>query len=62
MRYQANIGQNMAWAEIRTILARLVWYFDMTLEEESAQWENQKVFVLWDKPSLMVKLTARTKL
>jgi hypothetical protein len=50
----------MAWAEIHIILARLVWNFDMELQEESANWgERQKVYVLWDKPSLMVKLKPR---
>jgi len=50
----------MAWAEINSILARLVWNFDMELQEESAHWgEKQKVYILWDKPSLMVKLRAR---
>ncbi|KAF1847911.1 benzoate 4-monooxygenase cytochrome P450 [Cucurbitaria berberidis CBS 394.84] len=56
------IGQNLAWAEIRTILARLVWHFEFELESESQDWEHQKVFVLWQKPSLMVRLKARTAL
>lgn len=53
------IGQNLAWAEIRTILVRLVWHFEMELEDDSVNWGNQKVFILWQKPSLMVRLTAR---
>lgn len=53
------IGQNLAMAEIRTILARLVWHFDFTLEDNMANWEHQKVFILWEKPSLMVRLTGR---
>lgn len=53
------IGQNLAMAEIRAILARLVWHFDFSLEENMHNWEDQKVFILWEKPSLMVKLTAR---
>ena len=56
----SNVQQSMAWAEIRSILARLIWNFDMDLLEESANWADvQKVFVLWDKPSLMVKLRPR---
>jgi cytochrome P450 len=55
------IGQNLAWAEIRTILARLVWHFDMELMDESRDWvEGQKVYFLWYKPALMVKLKARS--
>ncbi|KAF2023284.1 cytochrome P450 monooxygenase-like protein, partial [Setomelanomma holmii] len=54
------IGQNLAWAEIRTILARLVWNFDMQLQDVSRNWEKgQTSFVLWSKPSLMVKLHKR---
>jgi cytochrome P450 len=53
------IGQNLAWAEMRTILARLVWNFDMELLPESEGWdEGQKIYVLWHKPPLMVKLKA----
>jgi cytochrome P450 len=53
------IGQSLAWAEMRTILARLIWHFDMEAVDTSTSWEKQKVFVLWEKPSLMVRLTAR---
>jgi len=41
------------------ILTRLLWHFDMELLDASRDWEQQKAFVLWSKPSLMVKLKAR---
>ena len=44
---------------MRSILARVLWHFDMELCEESRDWANQKVFILWDKPALNVRLTAR---
>ncbi|KAH7071327.1 cytochrome P450 monooxygenase-like protein [Paraphoma chrysanthemicola] len=53
------IGQSLAYAEIRTILARLMWHFDFEMSDEIRDWEKQRIFVLWDKPSLMVKLKAR---
>jgi cytochrome P450 len=53
------IGQNMARAVIRTILARLMWHFDFELLDESRDSEKQKVFALWSKPSLMVNLKVR---
>jgi cytochrome P450 len=53
------IGQSLAWAEIRAILARLVWHFDFEMMDTSRDWEKQKVFILWSKPSLMVKLKVR---
>jgi cytochrome P450 len=57
--YRNCIGQNLAWAEMRTILARMAWNFDMELLDVRKDWKKQKAFVLWSKPSLMVKLTVR---
>ncbi|RYO89206.1 hypothetical protein DL766_003612 [Monosporascus sp. MC13-8B] len=52
------IGKNLAYAEMRLILAKIVWNFDMVLEDDSRDWlEDQKSYVLWDKPSLNVRLT-----
>jgi cytochrome P450 len=53
------IGKSLAWAEIRTILARLVWNFQFEMVDKNRDWGRQKEFILWDKPSLMVRLTAR---
>lgn len=53
------IGQNLAWAEMRMILVRLTWHFDFEMLDESKDWEKQKVYTLWTKPSLMVKLKDR---
>ncbi|CAI6306923.1 unnamed protein product [Periconia digitata] len=55
------IGQAMAWSEIRTILARFIYNFDVELHDPatSSDWDNQKVFILWAKAPLMVRLTAR---
>lgn len=52
------IGQNLAIAEMRHILARLVWKFDMVLANGSENWlVKQKNYLLWDKPNLNVHLT-----
>jgi hypothetical protein len=48
---------SLAYAEMRLIAAKLLWSFDMTLEESSAGWEIQKSFNLWEKNPLMVKLS-----
>lgn len=56
------IGQNFAWAEMRSILARLIWNFEMELCPESEQWDQgQKVHFVWVKPPLMVNLKARSE-
>ena len=53
-------SHSLAYAEMRTILARMLWNFDMELCEVSKDWNKQRIFLLWEKPALMVKLTERT--
>ncbi|KAJ5309062.1 hypothetical protein N7508_004441 [Penicillium antarcticum] len=53
------IGRNLAYVEMRIILARMIFNFDMELEQPGHNWLEQDCFLLWDKPSLMVKLTPR---
>ncbi|KAF4878119.1 Cytochrome P450 monooxygenase aclL [Colletotrichum siamense] len=54
------LGKNLAWAEMRMILAYLVWNFDLELQSDSQGWiERQKVFMLWEKPDLNVKISRR---
>ncbi|RDW60756.1 hypothetical protein BP6252_12139 [Coleophoma cylindrospora] len=56
------IGRNLAYAEMRVIIARLIWNFDMELSQESMNWmESLKIFGLWEKLPLMVKLTPRAR-
>jgi cytochrome P450 len=50
---------SLAYAEMRLILAKLLFSFDLELVDKERQWmRDQKVFTLWDKPSLMVRLKA----
>ncbi|TQS33634.1 hypothetical protein Golomagni_06013, partial [Golovinomyces magnicellulatus] len=54
------IGQNLAYAEMRLILARLAFRFDFELCEESKDWlRGQKNFLLWEKPDMFVRLKER---
>jgi hypothetical protein len=39
------------------MLARLLWRFDLELMADSLEWDKQRVFVLWEKGELNVKLT-----
>ncbi|TVY33841.1 Cytochrome P450 monooxygenase [Lachnellula subtilissima] len=51
------IGRNLAYAEMRLILARLVWNFDVELAEESRDWmKNPRVFLVYEKRPLLVHL------
>ncbi|KAH8694348.1 hypothetical protein BGZ61DRAFT_352880, partial [Ilyonectria robusta] len=46
-----------AYAEMRLILARIIWNFDLELVEESKNWmKDQHMFILWEKGPLMVRL------
>lgn len=51
------IGRGLAYMEAKVTLARMVWGFDMELMPESLDWSKQKVFLLWEKRPLYVKLT-----
>ncbi|KAL2266034.1 hypothetical protein VTJ83DRAFT_5386 [Remersonia thermophila] len=51
------LGKNLAYAEMRLILAKVLWHFDLELLPESRDWNKQKIFVVWEKGALNVKLT-----
>lgn len=51
-----SLTSSLAYFEIRSILARVLWNFDMELEEDSQGWTEQKEYTLWDKPPLWVRL------
>ncbi|OJJ87319.1 cytochrome P450 [Aspergillus glaucus CBS 516.65] len=53
------IGKNLAYAEMRVILARMLWNFDLKICEESNNWNKQRTFTLWEKSPLMVQLRLR---
>lgn len=53
---------SLAYAEMRLIFARLLWTYDIELMPESENWNDQKIFALWEKKELKVKLTKRVGL
>ncbi|OLN87387.1 Isotrichodermin C-15 hydroxylase 21 [Colletotrichum chlorophyti] len=54
------IGLNLAYAEIRMILAKILWHFDISITPDNYDWINrQRIYTLWEKPPLMVNLTPR---
>jgi averantin hydroxylase len=51
------IGRNLAYAEMRLILAKVLFNFDLELDEgKTGQWLDQKVYILWEKNPLWVRL------
>ncbi|OJJ47271.1 hypothetical protein ASPZODRAFT_151782 [Penicilliopsis zonata CBS 506.65] len=53
------LGKNLAYAEMRVILAKVLWNFDLSLQPECANWNQQLSFTFWSKGPLMVKLKPR---
>lgn len=54
------IGRNLAYHEMRLIMAKLLWNFDMELDPRSEGWtEALRTFVIWEKSPLLVRLKAR---
>ena len=53
------LSRSLAYAEMNLILARLVFEFDLQLDDEEIDWMDQRVFTLWEKSSMMVRLRAR---
>ncbi|KAK7427044.1 hypothetical protein QQZ08_006471 [Neonectria magnoliae] len=57
------LGKNLGYAEMRLILARLLWNFDFELvDPKDKDWiYDQPMYGLWEKPPLKVHLTHRNK-
>jgi cytochrome P450 len=53
------LGRNLARAEILLIMAKVLWYFDLKLEENRTgdDWFNQKIWGVWFKNPLWVSLS-----
>ncbi|KAH7006917.1 cytochrome P450 [Ilyonectria destructans] len=55
------IGKNLAYAEMRLILARMIWNFSLELDPRSEGWmEKNILYFLWEKPMLFIRLVPRT--
>jgi Cytochrome P450 len=50
---------SLAYTEMKLMLARVLYDFDLELAEESKDWHKQKVYTLWEKGPLLVKVTER---
>ncbi|KAF9870881.1 hypothetical protein CkaCkLH20_11553 [Colletotrichum karsti] len=54
------IGKSMAYAELRIVLAKLLWNFDLELVDSSEDWvRQQKIYLIWQKVPLMAKCRPR---
>ncbi|PLB51299.1 cytochrome P450 [Aspergillus steynii IBT 23096] len=52
-------GQNLAWLELRLILANLLWRYDIYTPPgvELPEWESQGIWWFWDKKPTMVRFS-----
>ncbi|KAL9122769.1 MAG: hypothetical protein Q9187_000686 [Circinaria calcarea] len=54
------IGKTLAWAQLRIVLAKIVWNFDMeAMEGRKLDWMRQKTFIVVQKEEMMVRLKMR---
>ena len=53
------IGRNLAYHEMRLILAKILWHFDLELSENCCNWDRQRIIMVWEKPPLNVILKPR---
>lgn len=53
------VGQNLAWMELRLVLARMIWNFDISLPTGSPELELEswKTYRVWEKEPIEVVLT-----
>ena len=54
------MDDSLAYAEMRFILARMMWNFDFQIAEESRDWaEGLRSWLVWEKRPLQVFLRPR---
>lgn len=51
------MGQTLAWAQMRMILVKLLWNFEIKATPDTVQWHQQKIYWAWDKGPMMAKIT-----
>jgi cytochrome P450 len=51
------IGRNLAYAESRLILSKVLYNFDLELAQGQDNWLKQKIYLVWEKGPLYIKLS-----
>ncbi|UJO25301.1 Versicolorin B desaturase [Fulvia fulva] len=52
------IGKNLAYAELRLILAKTLWHYDITLDRsKTGDFLDQKIWSIWAKRELWMKIS-----
>jgi len=53
------MGRHLAWAEMRLVVAKLVWTFDVESTGKSLKWDELRTFLLVEKKPLELRLKVR---
>ena len=54
------IGMNLAYVELRLVMARLLWKFEVHLDQSCSNWvDNLVEYFGWEKTPLLARLTPR---
>ena len=54
------MGQHLAWAEMRLIMASLIWNFDFSsVPGKQLRWEDLRTFLLVEKKPALVNMGLR---
>lgn len=44
---------------MKLVMAKMIWNFDMELIDEDEKWDDQPIWLVYEKKPLMVRLTPR---
>ncbi|OTB04031.1 hypothetical protein M426DRAFT_73617 [Hypoxylon sp. CI-4A] len=54
------LGRNLAWLELRTVLSKLLWTYDLKMINDEVDWHrDSRMLTLWRKPALWVRVEQR---
>ncbi len=59
MEFVLKWASSLAYHEMRLILAKVLYSFDIELCPQSNNWTDHKTYTLWEKPPMYVKLSPR---
>ncbi|KAB8216381.1 benzoate 4-monooxygenase cytochrome P450 [Aspergillus novoparasiticus] len=56
------MGRSLGWMELQTIMAKIIFSFDLELVDEKLDWQaDSRMHTLWEKPPLNVRVIPRRK-
>jgi len=60
--HMPNLFDSMGWMEMRSILVKLYFRFDLELVNQDLDWHrDSEMHTLWKKPELKVRLSKRER-